>query len=114
MDKLPEDFKKKWVDALRSGEFEQCHGKLHDGIGYCCLGVACKILGITPSFNGEKEVIPKGTPLIPEILTGHGNSYASQDAYNPLVNTLAGMNDGDNGYEKKSFLEIADYIEANL
>ena len=31
--------KKLWLDALRSGEYEQCKGKLHDGEGFCCLGV---------------------------------------------------------------------------
>lgn len=33
-----------WVEALRSGEFEQGVGKLKDGDGkYCCLGVACEV-----------------------------------------------------------------------
>lgn len=38
---------RKWVEALRSGEFTQCSGKLcgYDGSRwcYCCLGVACEI-----------------------------------------------------------------------
>lgn len=32
-----------WVDALRSGLYEQARGKLSDGDGYCCLGVACEV-----------------------------------------------------------------------
>jgi len=33
------DFKA-WTEALRSGEYEQCTGQLHDGTGFCCIGVA--------------------------------------------------------------------------
>lgn len=35
---------KKWLEALRSEEFEQSRGALFDGIGYCCLGVADKVV----------------------------------------------------------------------
>lgn len=35
--------RKKWVEALRSGKYEQCAGSLHDEVGYCCLGVACEV-----------------------------------------------------------------------
>lgn len=34
----------KWIEALRSGKYKQTTGKLQDGVGYCCLGVACKVL----------------------------------------------------------------------
>lgn len=33
----------KWINALKSGEYEQCDGSLEDSNGYCCLGVACKV-----------------------------------------------------------------------
>ena len=32
-----------WVDALRSGDYAQCHNALNDGKGFCCLGVACEV-----------------------------------------------------------------------
>ena len=35
-----------WVQALRSGEYEQCREQLHTETGYCCLGVACDISGL--------------------------------------------------------------------
>lgn len=50
-----QDFFREWVDALRSGQYEQVQGALrkeHDEflsdtpqgpVGYCCLGVACEI-----------------------------------------------------------------------
>lgn len=44
--------KLKLVDALNSGEFTQTRGKLSDGEGYCCLGVACEIYR-RETGNGE-------------------------------------------------------------
>jgi hypothetical protein len=32
-----------WVTALESGEYSQCIGSLHNGEGYCCLGVYAKV-----------------------------------------------------------------------
>ncbi len=37
------DNAKKWVAALRSGEFQQTKGVLRSPEGYCCLGVACEV-----------------------------------------------------------------------
>lgn len=34
---------RKWVDALRSGEFQQGSGRLSVDGTYCCLGVACEV-----------------------------------------------------------------------
>jgi len=36
--------KAKWIDALRSGKYEQCTNVLHADGGYCCLGVAVEVL----------------------------------------------------------------------
>lgn len=35
-----------WPEALESGEFKQAKGQLYDPVakGYCCLGIACKLL----------------------------------------------------------------------
>lgn len=33
------DIAKKWTEALRSGEYEQCTLQLKKGEGFCCLGV---------------------------------------------------------------------------
>lgn len=41
------------VDALRSGEFEQCTGGLHEDGSYCCLGVACEIYRRHAGENGH-------------------------------------------------------------
>lgn len=34
---------KKWVDALRSGEYKQTDGALRKEDGFCCLGVLCDL-----------------------------------------------------------------------
>lgn len=50
---------RKWVEALRSGEYEQGHGRLRSEIGgkstHCCLGVACEVAiadGVSVHFSG--------------------------------------------------------------
>ncbi len=37
----------KWIEALESGKYNQCLGVLHNGTGYCCLGVLCVVAGET-------------------------------------------------------------------
>lgn len=39
------DLNKRWIEALESGEYKQTKNFLYDGVGYCCLGVACKVAG---------------------------------------------------------------------
>lgn len=36
---MKKSVKKRWVKALRSGEYKQCRSGMHDGEGFCCLGV---------------------------------------------------------------------------
>jgi len=40
---MNEQIKQKWVNALRSGEYEQCESNLHKNKGFCCLGVLTDI-----------------------------------------------------------------------
>ena len=55
-----------WLQALESGEYAQSKGCLYDGEGFCCLGVACDVLGMTGveeesgvySFDGCKNTAP--------------------------------------------------------
>src|SRR5687768_1004322 len=35
-----------WVPALRSGKYNQTKAVLHDEVGFCCLGVACDVIGM--------------------------------------------------------------------
>jgi hypothetical protein len=96
--KLDPEFKAKWIAALRSGEFKQCATTIHtrkDGHdSYCCIGVGSMVKNGRASYNGLDPTIDGGFK-------------------NPLAKVLIDMNDGY-GVPKKSFPEIADYIEANL
>jgi hypothetical protein len=40
---LNKDAIRKWVEALRSGKYQQTTGRLADRNGFCCLGVACEV-----------------------------------------------------------------------
>lgn len=103
--KLPPEFKAKWVAALRSGEYKQCRGELFNGKGYCCLGVACVIT--KTKLPDENDVLYDSMKKIPSLIKGTAQR-------NPVVKKLASMNDGVNGESKHSFSQIADYIEENL
>jgi len=45
----------KWVQALRSGNYQQGTGSLHENGQYCCLGVLCETQGrlVGGSDGGE-------------------------------------------------------------
>lgn len=112
--KLPKAFKNKWIKALRSGDYQQCGGKLYNGEGYCCLGVACKILHPKIKLEGKGVISKKelGNSYknikVPKLLHGYGNMNNVEG--NLVVNKLAGMNDSG----KYSFKRIATWIEKNL
>ena len=112
--KLPKEFKEKWLSALRSGEYTQAREALWVGNGYCCLGVACKVAGYKDKeIEGYGSIYGDIQEGIPDILIGEIESSS-------IIQTLIRMNDGKydprtqeyEGY--KSFKEIADWIEENL
>jgi len=51
------EHRQKWVDALKSGKYEQGKDMLRDGDKFCCLGVACDIsgLGVWTESTGRDE-----------------------------------------------------------
>ena len=103
-----------WVEALRSGRYEQTTGRLRGETGYCCLGVACDISGLADwaeagsdeypwSYGGAEEILPDG---VAEWL---GVEDVSPMVFWELRDTqeeLASLND-----EGRTFAEIADAIE---
>lgn len=105
-------FAKKWVKALRSGKYQQGRDCLFNGIGYCCLGVACLVAG--KKFiqkNGDYVVertkeyahLPPSIKRLMKMKTSIG-----EFKNNGEVNSLIAMNDSDQTFE-----EIADFIEEN-
>lgn len=102
---------KKWVKALRSGEYKQTKGRLRNSVGFCCLGVLCDI------YAKDKKIkefwIPYGhafsagdTDAV--FLPTHIKKYSNLKSVNGSIGnmSLAGQND-----RGKTFPEIADIIE---
>ena len=106
--KLKKVFAKRWVDALRSGDYKQGKHYLESDGNYCCLGVACRIqvpsanLSLKSWIRYEHDGVSY-TVLnkMPKLLIG--------DEENEFVSMLARMNDRD-----VSFNEIANWIEENV
>ena len=116
---------KKWVAALRSGEYRQCKSRLHRQDEYCCLGVAEELrlnsVGeswvahpeladefVVPGWTGEHDEEPGYAVLSKETQDwlGLASDHGSWDAGdNPR--SLISMND-----HGKTFAEIADIIES--
>lgn len=104
--KLPADFKKDWLEALRSGKFKQTTGSLcakgEEGFEYCVLGVAAKIGNCENIKNKtyiDHEEKVKYTDNFPKLLTGDQG----------IPEKLATMNDTG-----RTFPQIAAWIEKNL
>lgn len=116
--KLPEDFKKTWLWALRSGTYKQGKMYLYDRQknAFCCLGVACDIadpelnidyIGLIANYEQKSLETPVKDVKIPDLLKGSFDT--TDEDFNPVVKLLSNMND-----DGATFEEIADYIEKNL
>lgn len=107
--KLPLAFKKKWLEALRSGKYTQVKGSLAKMNGkkwqYCVLGVAAKVAGYKSSAFESNGTLRSDLEKIPEIIRNNSVGQTPK-----IASDLIGMNDG----QSKSFKEIADYIEKEL
>jgi hypothetical protein len=107
--------KQKWLNALRSGEYQQTQNRLHDENGFCCLGVLCDLYG--KENNVEWELEDDGTyykfKYHTVVLPLPVVEWAGVGGYNPYIYsrslTLSSLN--DNG---STFNEIADLIEEQL
>ena len=113
---------KRWVDALRSGEYTQGRGRLRYVVGwsgvprYCCLGVGLDVLA-PKQWEGNTWQNPD-TPMLAHtygwtgrpFLDGPGTPYTSFGLTEDHTNDLMNLND----LEGCNFNEIADYIEFEI
>ena len=118
-DKLPTEFKKKWVEALRSDNYLQgnevlCNPTTYVEVTdsyvptYCCLGVACAMQGIPNStLNGWGFI----DELDNDLVTAHEipEQLIKDNMKSQVIDFLSSEND-----EGADFHEIADWIEENL
>jgi hypothetical protein len=103
------DNSRKWIEALRSGEFEQVRGALRKRDGYCCLGVACEVYRREhPNgpqwfgyyFDHRDDELPKRVQ--------RWLGLRSSTGWRSNGPSLVSLNDR----HRLSFSEIADYIES--
>lgn len=129
------EIKKKWLSALRSGEYLQSKGTLKNEDGYCCLGVLCDLYAKEhDDVNWEHRTFEDSQC---DKFYFDGNSeylslsvieWAGLKSHDPSIQ-IEYENVNDNGttftdyYEQPlselndegvSFMKIADYIEDKL
>lgn len=102
--------KQKWVNALRSGKFEQGRGRLCIDEKYCCLGVLAKITGNLVSGPYNMAGFGKGIVKSYSILPVKNDKYAKLGLPKKDMNHLIALNDS----WEYSFKKIADWIEENI
>ena len=112
-----EEARKLWVEALRSGEYQQGRNYLCTESRFCCLGVACdlfikheRLLNVRTRETGVKEFNEEAMGLPCEVqqwlgLTGKEGVYRDHEH---LSRCLSAHNDSG-----KTFDEIASIIESN-
>lgn len=113
-----------WLDALRSGDYQQGSGSLRPSQdAYCCLGVLCDVYQ-RETGNGEFDVDRQGFFAAGEFDEAcppravldwigcddlDGDFLVTPDECDKKKNVVA-LNDG-HFCEKRSFAEIADLLE---
>lgn len=121
--RLPRVFRTKWLNALESGRYKQTKSilcgeegtNLHSFIkrtkGYCCLGVAGKVLKINDDMLEGKsmpvDLDEKNVQKYPKAFI-RVSSKDSLPSNSDFAFKLADMND-----EGSTFKQIAAYIRSN-
>lgn len=117
--KMNPEIKAKWVEALRSGRYEQCESKLWDGYGgFCCLGVLSDIKRKESKASRERFFEKQNRDAEDaEFLSPAVMAWAGLVTPDPVI----GCDSGEelrathaNDEANYSFNEIADLIEKNL
>ena len=114
---MKDQIKKRWLEALRSGKYTQADSVLHDGKGFCCLGVLYDTELDTDWVQFTEDgmtdagcYIYKGHWVIDENSTSLGDKFREQQQIEDWEQgVLMDMND-----DGKDFPTIADWIEVNM
>ena len=109
--------KQKWVDALRSGDYQQGRNYLRTDNGFCCLGVLCDLYGKENNVEWNLAVAEDGDRDYYEFQDKTGRiplsvvEWAGVEDCNPYIcgRSLAERNDTGS-----TFNEIADLIQEHL
>jgi len=114
------EIKQKWLEALRSGEYPQTRGCLHDEHGFCCLGVLSDLYARKTKDGRWGKLDDKGGMAFEYgegsrewgLLPPPVQAWAGLDSDDPQVNNyhISVWNDSD----ELPFTEIANMIERDL
>lgn len=107
----PKEVRKRWVEALRSGEYQQGHGRLRRGDTYCCLGVLCDLHA---KEHRQEWRLFGGHPDVYMYDSEQGKPSESIWHWAGLNAFIAGQLIRLNDDEEATFDEIADAIESHL
>jgi hypothetical protein len=106
---MDKEWNDKWVAALRSGDYKQCKFDLSNKHNeYCCLGVLCDIVSNVKPVDGYWTDLlnyERDLGFIPKSV-GETTGFTNNKDHHTLVK----MNDD----QKKTFNQIADYIEEHF
>ena len=105
---LPKQYKKKWITALRSGDYEQEDGTLYSCGTFCALGVALHVCNGISLDNLEELNQP--SDLEPYLTDTEYRAIPREIRHGDLRDYVIDLNDN----ERYSFNMIADYIEENV
>lgn len=114
--KLDPKKKKQWIDALRSGEYEQGTGalceKLKDGTyQFCCLGVyANEFISEPWEFKHNAAVFKHNTAVFKHGDGKYGTDLPSEEIPGEVQHDLIELNDDD----LADFYMISNWIDENL
>ena len=112
---MNEQVKEKWVNALRSGEYQQTQLYLHKEDGFCCLGVLCDLYikenNVEWEINGDEDSNYYKFQGNAASLPSSVIEWAGVEDHNPAIGfiPLAVLND-----RGSTFNEIADVIEEHF
>ena len=107
-----------WLEALESGEYAQSKDCLCDGEGFCCLGVACDVFGMTGVensagrylFDGKETYAPKGVAKKLRLRNQMGSTTVPV-AYRPSTRNCYSLADAND--MGATFKQIARAIRKN-
>ncbi len=111
---------RKWVKALRSGEYTQGRKKLRRGDTFCCLGVACDLYSKEhPKAKWEGNRFLGEVDFLPEVVRKWLGLKNNRGVIPFRVYGLTDLNDGvkadgsdSSGVKPHSFKEIAKLISS--
>lgn len=112
-DSLAVDTVREWIQALRSGGYQQGRLRLRRGDAFCCLGVLCDVV----DANGWRDDPARGTV---QTWSGCRDQVPAQLMYRLHLTDSAGSYGGarslvrDNDVRECPFREIADTVEREL